>query len=179
MFVRTILVWPIVLNWRAFKSRNPNPPSSFGRHILPQLNQIILFFTFACPHQNLHTMAVISSQRVFGNLKMLMIYVGTTWATVLMSISFLACESSFSFQLESLLFSLSMNCWKVLHLFFPTKDGRPKYFSCCWMTSAPNLFLISSKMSCGVFWLKKREVLSWFSCWPFACSYVSNTLSKV
>lgn len=115
---------------KAFSLEIQALPPLLGDTFCPNLTKPF-FFSFACPHQNLSTMDVISSQRAFGKLKTLIVYIGTTWATVLMSISFLACESSFSFQSESLLFSPSVSCWNVLLLFFPTKDGRPKYFSCC------------------------------------------------
>ena len=62
----------------------------------------------------------------------------------------------------------------VAFIFFPTKDRRPRYLSCCLMIFAPNLFLMSSWIGCGVLRLKKRDVLSWFNCWPDSFSCVSN-----
>ena len=42
------------------------------------------------------------------------------------------------------------------------------------MTWAPNLALISSCIARGVFLLKKRAVLTLWSCWPEAASYTVN-----
>ena len=67
----------------------------------------------------------------------------------------------------------------MLHLFFPTSDGSPRYFSCCLMIFTPNLCLISSCKFCGVLRLKKREVFSQFSCWPKAFSYFSKIPIKL
>ena len=129
---------------KALRSRKSKPPSSFGRHVLSQLNQAILFFSFVFPHQNLHTILVISSQRTLGSLKKLIVYVGTTCALILIKISFPAWDNNFSLHPESLSSNLSINWWNVLHLLFSTSDGSLRYFSCCLMISAPNLCLISS-----------------------------------
>ena len=59
-----------------------------------------------------------------------------------------------------------------------TKDGNPKYFSCCLMTYAPNLDLISSLISLEVLLLKKSDVLARLSCWPEALLKTYNTRCK-
>ena len=94
---------------KALRSRKSKPPSSFGRHILSQLNQVILFFSFVYPHQNLRTILVISSQRALESLKALIVYDGNACATVLIKISFPALDKNFSFHRESLLSNLSIN----------------------------------------------------------------------
>lgn len=132
---------------KAFRSRNPKPPSFLGRHILSQLNQVILFLSLAWPHQNLQTKLVFSSHKALGSLKTLIVYVGTAWAIVLIKISLPALDNSFSFQLDNLLFNLSINWWKVFHLIFPTEDGRPKYFPCSLIISPPKRCFISSCVS--------------------------------
>ena len=58
------------------RSPKPKPPFFLGRHIYSQLSQAILFLSFIWPHQNLRTILVISSQRVLGNLKTPIVYVG-------------------------------------------------------------------------------------------------------
>ena len=83
-------------------------------------------------------------------------------------------RQQFSFPPRKFIIQPSINWWKVLHLFLPTKDGRPRYFSYCLMIFAPNLFLMSSWIGCGVLWLKKKGVLSWFNYWTNSCSYVFN-----
>ena len=47
-------------------------------------------------------------------------------AIALMSSSFLACESNFSFHPESLLSSLSFSTLKVFLFDRPTREGNPK-----------------------------------------------------
>ena len=146
---------------KALWSRKPKPPSSFGRHILSQLNQAILFFSFVCLHQNLHTILVISSQKELGSSKILIVYVGTACAAVLIKISFPALDNNFSFHPESLLSSLTINWWNALHLFFfPTSDGSPRYFSCYLMISAPNLCLIILQILWCVMTEEERSLFS-------------------
>ena len=126
---------------KVLRLRKSKPPSSFGRHILSQLNQVILFFSFVYPHQNLCTILVISSQRALESLKALIVYDGNACAIVLIKISFPALDKNFSFHRESLLSNLSINWWNMLHLFFPTSDGSPRYFSCCLMNLHPKSML--------------------------------------
>ena len=92
-----------------------------------------------------------------------------------MSTSFPACESIFSFQANNLLSSLSLSARKVFFFDLPTKEGSPRYVSCCFITSAPKHCFMSSWMSGVVLWLKNKAVLSWFIFWLEACSYVSKT----
>ena len=106
-------------------------------------------------------------------------YVGTACAIISIRISFSALDNNFSFHLDNLLFNRSSNLWKVLCLFFPTKDVSPRYFSCYFIISAPNLILTSSWIAWGVFRLKKSEVFSRFSWCPGACSYFSKIVIKV
>lgn len=95
-----------------------------------------------------------------------------------MRISFPAYESIFSFQPDNLLSSFSLRAWKVFFFDLPTKDGSPRYVSCCFMTSAPKHCFISSCMSYKVLWLKNNEVFLWLIFWPDACSYVSKICTR-
>ena len=137
LFEASTLVWLKL-------SKNPKPPSFFGVQTLPQLSHTILVFSLVCPHQNFWTMLVISSHKVFGNLKTLIVYVGIACATALIRNSFPAYESIFSFHHANLLSNLSFRFRKVLHLDLPTKDDNPKYVSCCLITLAPKWNFISS-----------------------------------
>ena len=74
-----------------------------------------------------------------------------------MSTSFPAYESIFSFQPDSLLSSLSFNARKVFFFDLPTKEGSPRYVSCCFMTSAPKHCFMSSWMSGVALWLKNKQ----------------------
>ena len=106
------------------------------------------------------TMLVISSQSVSGSLKILMVYVGMTCATALMRISLPTYESIFSFHLDNLSSSLSFSAQKVFFFDLSTKEGRPRYVSCCYINIALIRSFISSWRSCGVFQLKNKEVFS-------------------
>ena len=121
----------------------PESPPIFGTQTLSQLIHAILFLPLDWPHQKAWTMLVISSQRLSGSLKTLIVYAGMACATALMRISLLACENTFSFHPNSLLSNLSFNARKV---FFDlsTKEGRPRYVSCCFITSAPKHSFISA-----------------------------------
>ena len=114
----------------AFRSLNPIPPHSFGVHIFSQLSQAILSTPLFCPHQNFRTIPASSSHSESSNLKQLMVYEGIAWATDFIKISFPAFDKSFSFHQESFFPSLSFRSLKVFFLDLPTRDGRPKYFSC-------------------------------------------------
>ena len=46
------------------------------------------------------------------------------------------------------------------------------------MTSAPKRCWMDSGVSCGVLWLKNKEVFFLLSCWPEAHSYVSKICSR-
>ena len=108
-----------------------------------------------------------------------MVYVGTACAIVLIRISFPAFDNNFSFRLDNLLFSSSINWWKVSYLSLSMRDRGPKYFYCCFIIYAPKQNLTSSWTSWGVFLLKNIEVFSWFNCWHEACSYFSKIDIKV
>ena len=103
-------------------------------------------------------------------------YVGIAWTTALINTSLPAFERSFSFQLANFLLSFSLKSLKVFLLFFPTKDSKPKYFSCYWITWTPNLFFILSLIWSGVFLLKNSVVFVRFNYWPEACSKTPKIL---
>ena len=143
---------------KALKFLNPIPPFAFGVHNFSHFIQAILHSSFFCPHQKLLTILFSSAHKDFGRRKQLIVWVGIAWTTALIKTSLPAMDRNFSFQLDSLCATLSLSCWKVFLLFRPTKDGKPRYFSCWWIMSAPNLCLTYSWISLGVLGLKKREV---------------------
>ena len=61
---------------KALRSQKPKPSSSFGVQTLSQLSHAILVFPSICPYQKFRTMLVISSHKVFGILKTLIVYMG-------------------------------------------------------------------------------------------------------
>ena len=97
-------------------------------------------------------------------------------ATALINTSLPALDSIFSFHLANFLRSFSLISLKVFLLFLPINEGKPRYFSCYFITWAPNLCLISSWIALGVLLLKNKDVFAWFSCWPDACSYTFRIL---
>lgn len=156
------------LNW--FNWWDPIPLPTLGSQSLSQLSQTIFLSSCFWPHQNLRIILVKSSQREFGSLKQLMVYVGIAWATTLINTSLPAFERSFSFHPANFLLRFSLISLKEYLLFLPTRDVNPRYFSCCRITCALNLFLISSWISQGVLQLKNKEVLNLFNCCLEACS---------
>ena len=96
-------------------------------------------------------------------------------ATTFINTSLPALKNIFSFHPTNFFPSFSLMSLKVFLLFLPTSEGRPEYFSCCFITWAPNLLLISSWTSPEVVLLKNKDVLAWFSCWSEVCSYTFNT----
>lgn len=153
-----------------FSWRKPKPPSSFESHSLSQLSHAIFLSSRIWPHQKFQIILVMSSQRESGILKHPIVHVGIAWATAFISTSFPALDCIFSFHLANFLLSFSLIALKEFLLFLPTRDGRPKYFSCCLITCAPNLLFISCWMSDGVLLLKNKEVFVRFSCCPEAYS---------
>ena len=152
----------------------PITPLHFGSHIFSQLSQAIFLASSFWPHQKFLIMLINSSQSAFDNLKHLMVYVGIAWATTLINTSLPALANIFSFHPTNFLRSFSLISLKVFLLFFPTKEGNPKYFSCCFITCAPSLCYISSWIAFGVLRLKNKDVLARFNYWPEA----SHTLSR-
>ena len=112
-----------------FKSLNPIPPLSFGKHIHSQLIQATFFSFLTCPHQNCLTIPVISSHSPLGSLKQLIVYEGTAWATALVNTSFPALDKSFSFHPASLDSRFRLIFAKVFFLDLPIKEGRPRYYN--------------------------------------------------
>ena len=104
-------------------------------------------------------MLVNSSHSASGNLKQLIVYEGIACATALISTSLPALDNIFSFQPVNFLQSFSFISLKVFLFFLPTSKGNPKYFSCCFITWAPNLRFISSWVAFGVLLLKNNDVL--------------------
>lgn len=147
------------------------PPLVFGSHILSHFIDAIFLSSLFSPHQKLRTMLVISSPRLVGNKKQLMVCAGMAWAIALISTSLPALDSNFSFPPDSLFAYCSFSYWKVFFFDLPTKDVRPRYFTCCLITSAPNSFLIHSRVSESVFWLKNSTVFSLLSWCPVDCLY--------
>lgn len=137
------------------------------------------FHPFVAPHQKFLMRLVISSQRVSRILKQLMEYVGIAWATTFIEISFLAFGNSLSFHPTSFFANFSLISLKVFFLFFPTKDGRPRYFSCCLITCALNMTFISSWISFVVLLLRYRDAFTLFSCWLGVCLYSFKTCCRV
>ena len=88
-----------------------------------------------------------------------------------MRISLPAYEISFSFHPFNLLQTLSLIWAKLEYFAHPTKEGRPRYLSYCWITGTPSMAWMLSLMCRGVELLKKRVVFWQFICWPEACSY--------
>ena len=140
------------------------PPSIFSSHSLSHFIHAIFCSLPFYPHQKFRTMLVMSSHRLFGNRKQLMVYAGTACATAFISISLPALDKSFSFQPANLLANLSFNYWNVFRFDLPTNDGSPRYFSCCLIISTPNICFMLSYVSIGVFRLKNKEVFSLLSC---------------
>ena len=161
---------------KSFKSSKPIPPFSFGKHILSQLIHASFFSSFTCPHQNCLTIPVNLSHRVLGSLKQLIVYDGIAWATAFIIISFLAFESNFSFHLASLFNTRYFNWENRFLLDLPTKEGSPRSDPCGFMTCTPNIILIVSLTPMAVLWLKNKEVLFLFNCWPKDASYTYNIL---
>lgn len=116
-------------------------------------------------------MLVISSHRFFGSKRQLMVCAGIACATAFISISLPALDKSFSFQANSFLANLSFNYWNVFRFDLLTNDGNPRYFSCCLISSAPNICFMLSCVSIGVFRLKNNEIFSLLSCWFVEDSY--------
>jgi hypothetical protein len=118
-------------------SRKPIPPLSFCRPICPQFIQATFLSFSLCPHQKRDIIELISLHRVFGNWNTLIVYVGIACITALRRISFPAWERNFSFHplIRSQIFPFMSV--KVLTLDFPTKAGRPRYFSYCCDGSTP------------------------------------------
>ena len=121
-------------------------------------------------------MLVSSSQRFSGSLKQLMVYVGTAWATALMSTSLPTVDKSFSFHPDNLLATLDFSWAKEFVLDLPMREGRPRYVSCYLITWAPNIVLIFVCISPLVFRLKYNEVFCLFSCCPDDDSYTLRIL---
>ena len=151
---------------KAFKSLKPILPFSFVVHIFfHDIHAIFLSFSF-CPHQKLLIIEFSSLQSEFGSLKQLIVYVGVTWATALMSTSRPALDNNLPFHP-----AISLPTWSFIQLkafLFPflINGGSPRYFSWCWMIWASNFCCTYSFVSLGVFLLKKREVFSLFSFCP-------------
>lgn len=152
---------------KALRSLNPSPPPPiiFGSHSLSHFIYAIFLSDPFYPHQKFCTILVISSHKLLGSRKQLIVWAKLAYATTLIRVSLPTLHKSFSFHPNSLLASLSFSCWKVFLFYLPTKDGRPRYFSCCFIISAPKSCLIVSWISARAFLLKNSEVLSQLSCW--------------
>ena len=130
-------------------------------------------------HQKFLIKLIISTHRELGILKQLLVYIGIACATTFIKISLPAFDSNFSFQPASFLDNFSLISLKVFFLFLPTNDGNLRYFSCCLITYALNLDLISSWTSLVVLLLKNREVFVLLSYCPEACSYTCKIFCRV
>ena len=117
---------------KAFKSLNPMPPLSFRIHnFFHEIHAIFLSLSF-CPHKKLLIMEFSSLQCVFGSLKQLIVYVGITWATALISISLPAFDNNFLFQLAICRPTWSLIRLKAFHFPLLINGGSPRYFSWWW-----------------------------------------------
>lgn len=76
------------------KSLNPRPPLPFAWHSLSYFAQWILFWSFFSPHWNLEITFWISSNKIVGSLKTLIVYVGTAWVVTLIKISLSSLENN-------------------------------------------------------------------------------------
>lgn len=140
------------------------------QEVFYQLSQAILFFSLASPPPKFthHTCHIIT--QCIWQFKDTHSICTDDLSHSFCKNFFSALDNSFSFHPESLLSSLSRSWWNVLHLFFPTREGRPRYCSCSLMISVPNLFFISSCVASVVLWLKNKDAFSWFNCCPKATS---------
>jgi len=81
-------------NIKAHKSLKPMPPLNFGSYTLSHfINAVFLSSPFYF-HQKFRTILVISSHKLFGSRKQLMVCAGSTCATALMIISLPALDNS-------------------------------------------------------------------------------------
>ena len=118
----------------ALRSLNPMPPSSLGVHSFSHVTQAIFLSLSFCPHQKLPIIEFNSLQSESGNLKQLIVYVEVAWAIALIRISLPTHDRSFPFHPNIFLSTWSLIRLNAFLLPFPTKGGRPRYLSWCWMT---------------------------------------------
>ena len=130
----SILVWQVKPKKKHCKFLNPKPPPALGSHIFSHDTHEIFFSSDFWPHQKFLIIFVKSSHSDSEILKQLIVYFGTTKATTLMRIFLPAFDNNFSFHPANFLPSFSLMSLKVFCFFFPTSDGKPRYFSCCFMT---------------------------------------------
>ena len=162
----------------SWMSLTPISPLSFGVHNMFQFIQWIFFSLRVCPHQYLATVELIPSHTFLGILKMLIVYVGITWTTILIKTSLPAFEIVFSFHPITLFVILSSSSLKVLTFDFPPTMGSPRYFSQLCMTCAPIKFWISSLSLQLLFGLKNNVVFCLLMAYPHASSYCVSMSSR-
>ncbi|KAK8311071.1 hypothetical protein V6Z12_D02G226200 [Gossypium hirsutum] len=111
------------------RSLNPIPPSSFRLLKNDQVHQWMPFLSATFCHQNLARIPSIFLQKVLGNKKHIIAYVGIAWRMDLMRTSLPPIDNSLVFQEDIRLRILSLRLAKAYFLFRPTIQGKPKYFS--------------------------------------------------
>ena len=104
---------------KAWISLKPIPPLPSGLQSFFQLIQWIFFSSFVWPYQYLASVEFSVSHKAFGILKIPIVYVGMTWATILISISLPTFEIKFSFQPITFFVILSCRPLNIFTFDFP------------------------------------------------------------
>jgi len=139
---------------KAARSLKPIPPWFLCTNNFSQDNQCKpLLLAPPCPHQNAFIIFSISSNKVFGNQKILITYEGIAWRTDLIMTSLSTLDKHLLLQLLILCHTLSLIKLKVAFLLRPTIDGNPRYFTVPKTARTLKIHVITYWSGCSTFLL--------------------------